>query len=127
MGAGHCQWGGYTDQILCNIHGEEHLASRRHAMLIPMNGPQRTACLAKGYINELLSAEICTSYVWPVPLPDKNHVDRSIGCSRRGGYGWTHGHTNTRKESPTIIMDIGLMDASNLNLNCCHIESSGII
>ncbi len=22
MGAGHCPWGGYTDQIVCNIHGE---------------------------------------------------------------------------------------------------------
>ncbi len=20
MGAGHCPWGGYTDQIVCNIH-----------------------------------------------------------------------------------------------------------
>ena len=24
MGAGRCLWGGYTDQIVCNIHGEEH-------------------------------------------------------------------------------------------------------
>ena len=23
MGAGHCPWGGYTDRIGCNIHGEE--------------------------------------------------------------------------------------------------------
>ncbi len=22
MGAGHCPWGGYTDQIVCNIHGD---------------------------------------------------------------------------------------------------------
>ena len=35
MGAGHCPWGGYTDWIVCNIHGEEHLASRCRAMLRP--------------------------------------------------------------------------------------------
>ncbi len=35
MGAGHCPWGGYTDRIVCNIHGEEHLASRCRAMLRP--------------------------------------------------------------------------------------------
>ncbi len=35
MGAGHCPWGGYTDRIVCNIHGEEHLASRYRAMLRP--------------------------------------------------------------------------------------------
>ena len=23
MGAGHCQWGGYTDGNVCNIHGED--------------------------------------------------------------------------------------------------------
>ncbi len=23
MGAGHCQWGGFTDRNVCNIHGEE--------------------------------------------------------------------------------------------------------
>ncbi len=23
MGAGHCQWGGYTDGNVCNIHEEE--------------------------------------------------------------------------------------------------------
>ncbi len=28
MGAGHCQWGGFTDRNVCNIHGEEHLAPR---------------------------------------------------------------------------------------------------
>ena len=28
MGGGHCQWGGFTDQNVCNKHGEEHLASR---------------------------------------------------------------------------------------------------
>ncbi len=22
IGAGHCPWGGYTDQNVCNIHGE---------------------------------------------------------------------------------------------------------
>ncbi len=33
MGAGHCQWGGYTDGNVCNIHGEAHLASRWHVML----------------------------------------------------------------------------------------------
>ncbi len=27
MGAGYCQWGGFTDRNVCNIHGEEHLAS----------------------------------------------------------------------------------------------------
>ncbi len=35
MGAGHCPWGGYTDRIVCNIHGEVHLASRYRAMLRP--------------------------------------------------------------------------------------------
>ncbi len=35
MGAGHCPWGGYTDRIVCNIHTEEHLASRYRAMLRP--------------------------------------------------------------------------------------------
>ena len=35
MGAGYCQWGGYTDRIVCNIHGKEHLASRYRAMLRP--------------------------------------------------------------------------------------------
>ncbi len=33
MGAGHCQWGGYTDRNVCNIHGEVHLASHYRAML----------------------------------------------------------------------------------------------
>ncbi len=28
MGAGHCQWGELTDQNVCNIYGQEHLASR---------------------------------------------------------------------------------------------------
>ena len=28
MGADHCPLGGYTDRIVCNIHGEEHLVSR---------------------------------------------------------------------------------------------------
>ena len=23
VGAGQCPWGGYTDRIVCNIHGEE--------------------------------------------------------------------------------------------------------
>ncbi len=33
MGAAYCQWGGLTDWNICNIHGEEHLASRCRAML----------------------------------------------------------------------------------------------
>ncbi len=37
MGAGHCPWGGYTDRIVCNMHGEEHLASRYRALLQPGN------------------------------------------------------------------------------------------
>ncbi len=41
MGAGHCQWDGFTDRNLCNIHGEEHLASRCRAML--RNGPATLA------------------------------------------------------------------------------------
>ncbi len=28
MGAGHCQWGGFTDRSVYNIHGEEHPAVR---------------------------------------------------------------------------------------------------
>ncbi len=28
IGAGHCPWGGCTDQIVCNIHGEVLLTSR---------------------------------------------------------------------------------------------------
>ncbi len=35
MGAGDCQWGGLTDQNVCNIHGDAHLASRYRAMLRP--------------------------------------------------------------------------------------------
>ena len=27
MGAGYCQWGGLTDQNICNIYGDAHLAS----------------------------------------------------------------------------------------------------
>ncbi len=34
-GAGHCPWGGCTDQNLCNIHGEVRLASCCHTMLRP--------------------------------------------------------------------------------------------
>ena len=33
MGAGYCQWGGFTDRNVCNIHGEEHLTSRYRAIL----------------------------------------------------------------------------------------------
>ncbi len=33
MGAGHCQWSGFTDGNVCNIHGGEHLASHYRAML----------------------------------------------------------------------------------------------
>ena len=33
MGAGHWQCGGFTDRNVCNIHGEELLASRYRAML----------------------------------------------------------------------------------------------
>ncbi len=32
MGAGHCQWGGLTDQNICNIHGGAHLASRVNSL-----------------------------------------------------------------------------------------------
>ena len=59
-----------------------------------MNGPQQTACLAKGCINnqyQLFKSmtkwdsgqptdgrndrqTICKSYVWPVPLPDKKQT-----------------------------------------------------
>ncbi len=35
MGAGHCQWGGLTDQNICNIYRGAHLASRYRAMLRP--------------------------------------------------------------------------------------------
>ena len=35
MGAAHCQWGRLTDQNVCNIHGDAHLASRYRAMLRP--------------------------------------------------------------------------------------------
>ena len=35
MGAGHCPWGGYTDRIVCNIHGEGRLESTCCAMLRP--------------------------------------------------------------------------------------------
>ncbi len=37
MGAGHCQWGGLTDQNLCNIYGDAHLASRYRVILRPRN------------------------------------------------------------------------------------------
>ncbi len=30
MGAGHCQFGGFTDRNVCNIHGEGHLAAGGH-------------------------------------------------------------------------------------------------
>ncbi len=30
IGAGHCQWGGLTDRNICNIPGDEHLASCYH-------------------------------------------------------------------------------------------------
>ncbi len=33
MGAGHCQWGAYTDRIVCNIHEGVHLASCYRTML----------------------------------------------------------------------------------------------
>ncbi len=32
MGAGYCPWGWYTDRIVCNIHGDGHLASRYKAV-----------------------------------------------------------------------------------------------
>ncbi len=35
MGAGHCLWGGYADEIVYNIDGELHLASRYRAVLRP--------------------------------------------------------------------------------------------
>ncbi len=33
IGAGYCPWGGYTDRIVCNIHGEIQLTSRYRTML----------------------------------------------------------------------------------------------
>ena len=33
LGAGHCQWDGLTNRNICNIYGDEHLASRFRAML----------------------------------------------------------------------------------------------
>ncbi len=33
MGAGHCPWGGYTDRIVCNVHGEERLAYQKSCPL----------------------------------------------------------------------------------------------
>ncbi len=41
MGAGHCQWGGFTDRNVCNIHGEEHLASHLH---VKNQAPRFIAC-----------------------------------------------------------------------------------
>ncbi len=31
IGAGYCQWGGFTDRNVCNIDGEEHQAHRSNS------------------------------------------------------------------------------------------------
>ena len=37
MGAGHCPWDGYTDWIVCNIHGEEEIEPE----VLPFQGCER--------------------------------------------------------------------------------------
>ncbi len=51
MGAGHCPWGGYTDRIVCNIHGEGRLASRYRAMIRPETFPSFGTLPAPGDLS----------------------------------------------------------------------------
>ncbi len=50
MGAGHCQWGGLTDQNICNIHGGAHLAS--NPILMPKMKPVGPRAAAGGSVTD---------------------------------------------------------------------------
>ncbi len=85
IGAGHCQWGGLTDRNICNIHGDEHLASNvscQASCQLPID-PTSLTC-NNIYASCIHSLHHLAFYWGFLDLfPGKNHQQYNPRCKSR--------------------------------------------